>query len=70
MQPRKFSVGQNVNFRPRMTGPIVKPERCEIVRLLPSETSDHHYRVKIVASGVERAVFESELFDDNASRTF
>jgi hypothetical protein len=68
MHPPKFSVGQSVNFRPRLTGPIDKLERCEIVRLMPSETRDHHYRIKNVTSGVERAVFESELFADDVSR--
>ena len=64
MSSSRFIIGQRVMFKPRMTGPVVKPELCEIVRELPSETRDHHYRVKVVATGVERAVFESELQDD------
>ena len=58
MTSRKFKVGQRVSLvqtRGRSR------DIFEIVRMLPFEQGSHHYRIKSVADGHERAVGEGEL---------
>ncbi len=58
MTARKFKVGQRVSLvqtRGRST------DTFEIVRVLPFEYGSHHYRIKSVSDGHERAVGEGEL---------
>lgn len=58
MTSHKFKVGQRVSLvqtrgRSRDT--------FKIVRVLPFDYGSHHYRIKSVADGHERAVGEGEL---------
>jgi len=64
MTARKFTVGQRVL--------LVQPRgrsnnTFEIVRVLPFEYGSHHYRIRSVSDGHERAVGEGELIGEISS---
>lgn len=61
MSPHKFVVGQKVRYLPQPYDPHGTGGRYTVVRLLPSETRDHQYRVKNDSDGHERVVRESQL---------
>ena len=61
MPRHKFKVGQSVRFTP---GKMVSPagaQAYKIVRALPVEGGEYHYRIKSVYEPYERIARESEL---------
>lgn len=63
MNEHKFKIGQKVRILARVSGDAT-PDRYEIIRLLPAETSarsDYQYRVKKLGSSAERIVKQSEI---------
>lgn len=61
MPSHSFAVGQKVQFRPGAGDLRPLRGRYTVVRLLPSETRDHQYRIKSDQDGHERVVLESQL---------
>jgi len=59
MALHKFKVGDVVTF----TSPFPKPKAvlCEVVRLLPADSTDPAYRIKSKAEQYERVVKEYEI---------
>jgi hypothetical protein len=61
MPAHKFKVGQSVRFTPgKMTRPA-GAQAYKIVRILPAEGGEYHYRIKSVYESFERMAAESEL---------
>ncbi len=60
-QPHKFAVGDRVEFSPGRFDGSVPAGTYTVTRLLPSETTDHQYRVKHTRDNHERVVRESQL---------
>jgi hypothetical protein len=63
MARHKFKVGQSVTFSPPRMTYAAASRVYTIVRLLPSESGDCHYRIKSVSEPFERTARESELAD-------
>lgn len=61
IEPRKFAVGDRVEFSPGRLDGNVPRGTYTIARLMPSETADHQYRVKHTRDNHERVVRESQL---------
>jgi hypothetical protein len=61
MARHKFKVGQSVRFRPRKLTLPAGGRAYMIVRVLPAEGGEYHYRVKSVYERFERMARESEL---------
>ncbi len=57
----KFKVGTTVRFSPPAFGSSARPGTYTIVRQLPPEATECHYRVKSAEDGHERMVVESQL---------
>jgi hypothetical protein len=57
----KYSVGQNVSFRPTRMSTLSGRQDCKIIRLLPVEDGNCLYRIKCVDESVERVVQEGLL---------
>jgi hypothetical protein len=57
----KFYVGQVVQMN---AGPNRNGGPCEIVRLLPAESGEPRYEVKLPGEAHYRVAPESDLFDD------
>ena len=57
----KFGVGERVELSPSRTDGNTPAGTYTIVRQLPDETNDRHYRVKNARDGHERVVRESQL---------
>jgi len=61
MAAHKFKVGQSVRFTPgKMTAPV-GGQVYTIVRALPAEDGEYHYRIKSAYEPYERIARESEL---------
>jgi hypothetical protein len=58
MTSRKFKIGQRVSLAQARGR---SRDTFEIVRVLPFECGSHHYRIRSVADGHERAVGDGEL---------
>lgn len=54
----KFAVGQEVVWAPASS---VRPQRCTVVRVMPSENATRTYRIKRAAESCERSVPEDSL---------
>lgn len=61
MPSHKFRVGQTVDFKPSRMGFPAANRECTIVRLLPTEGSNHLYRIKCTSEAFERVVNEAQL---------
>jgi len=61
MTRHKFTIGQTVEFLPGPRDGNTPRGSYKVQRLLPSETRDLVYRVKLVVDGHERVVLESQL---------
>ena len=61
MTIHKFQIGQTVHFAAGLQHVSKARGYYQIVRLLPSDTRDHQYRIKSETDGHERVVWESEL---------
>ena len=61
MPVHKFKVGQSVRFRPRKMTLPAGAQVYTIVRALPAEGGEYHYRIKSVYESFERMAVESEL---------
>lgn len=61
IEPRKFAVGDRVEFSPGRFDGNVPRGLYTVARLLPSDTPDHQYRVKHTRDNHERVVRESQL---------
>jgi hypothetical protein len=57
---QKFKIGQRVKLSPARLASNRHPN-YEVVRLMPTEGGDNHYRVRSVWDGHERIVGEGEL---------
>lgn len=61
MALHKYRVGQVVDFIPgRLSMPAARGA-YKIVRLMPSDSGENHYRVKCATESFERMVKETEL---------
>jgi hypothetical protein len=61
MATHKFKVGQSVRFTPGKMTPPAGAQAYMIVRVLPAEGGEYHYRIKSVYERYERVARESEL---------
>jgi len=61
MAAHKFKVGQSVRFTPGKMRAPVGGQVYTIVRALPAEDGEYHYRIKSVYEPYERIARESEL---------
>jgi hypothetical protein len=61
MTRHKFKVGETVRFMPARMTYAASSGEYTIVRLLPSEGPECHYRIKSAAEPFERTARESEL---------
>jgi hypothetical protein len=61
MAVHKFKVGQSVRFTPRKMTLPAGAQAYTIVRVLPAEGGEYHYRIKSVYERFERMALESEL---------
>jgi hypothetical protein len=61
MAGHKFKVGQSVRFTPRKMMLPAGAQAYKIVRVLPAEAGEYHYRIKSVYESFERMAAESEL---------
>lgn len=61
MPAHKFKVGQSVRFTPGKMTPPAGGQAYTIVRVLPAEGGEYHYRIKSVYEPYERIARESEL---------
>ncbi len=61
MAQAKFKVGQMVDFNPGRATIPASTREYKIVRLMPLEGSERHYRIKTIAEQFERIAKESEL---------
>ena len=57
----KFKIGQHVDFAPGRTSMVASAQRYEIIRQLPLEGGQYHYRIKCKTETFERVAKESEL---------
>lgn len=65
MAAHKFSVGQRVFYTGGMVGRSSGNGTYQVVRLLPSDGSDYHYRIKSMGEAYERVAKESQLERDH-----
>jgi hypothetical protein len=61
MPAHKFKVGQSVRFTPGKMMPPAGAQAYTIVRVLPAEGAEYHYRIKSEYQPYERIARESEL---------
>lgn len=61
MALHKFKLGQSVRFTPRKLTFPAGAQAYTIVRVLPAEGGEYHYRIKSVYEPYERIAAESEL---------
>jgi hypothetical protein len=61
MAAHKFKVGQSVRLTPGKMTPRPAAQAYKIVRVLPAEGGEYHYRIKSVYEPYERIARESEL---------
>ena len=61
MPAHKFKVGQSVRFTPGKMTPPAGAQADKIVRVLPAEGGECHYRIKSLYEPYERIARESEL---------
>jgi hypothetical protein len=61
MPAHKFKVGQSVRFTPGKMMPPAGGQAYKIVRVLPAEGGEYHYRIKSEYEPYERIARESEL---------
>jgi hypothetical protein len=61
MANHKYSVGQNVRFRPARMGSLFGPQECKIMRQFPIEDGSYLYRIKCAVETFERVAKEGEL---------
>lgn len=61
MPRHRFKIGQHVDFRPGRLAMPPSGGAYEIMRLMPFEGGDLHYRIKSAAETFERVAKESEL---------
>jgi hypothetical protein len=61
MASHKFKVGQSVRFTPRKMALPAGAQAYTILRVLPAEGGEYHYRIKSVYEHFERMALESEL---------
>jgi hypothetical protein len=62
MAQHKYKVGQFVDYRPgRLGRSLLASSRYKILRLLPAEGGDPHYRIKSTDEAFERVAKEHEL---------
>ncbi len=54
----KFLAGQEATWTP---APSARPQRCTVIRVMPSENALRTYRIKGVADSCERSVPEGSL---------
>lgn len=54
----KFVTGQVVTWTP---APMVRPQRCTVVRVMPVENASRTYRIKGASETCERSVPEESL---------
>lgn len=54
----KFLAGQEVTWTP---APSVRPQRCTVIRAMPSENAPRIYRIKGATEACERSVPEDSL---------
>ena len=69
MASHKYTVGQNVRFRPVRTSALAGLHDCKIMRLLPVEDGSCLYRIKCVDENVERVVKETDLATQRQSNS-
>lgn len=60
MKNHKFAIGEKVDFSSRMRVAAAQGE-YEVVRLLPEESGQFHYRIKSALERNERVVAEDQL---------
>jgi len=61
LREHKFQIGQTVYFTSRPLGHMASNGTYRIVKLLPSDGDDYHYRSKSAAEAFERVAKESQL---------
>lgn len=61
LREHKFTIGQTVYFTSRLLGHMRANSTYQVVRLLPSDGADYHYRIKNPREAFERVVKESQL---------
>ena len=61
MAGRKFKEGQSVGFTPRKMTIPAGGQAYTIVRVVPAEGGEYHYRIKSVYERFERMALESQL---------
>ncbi|MGI9523419.1 MAG: hypothetical protein ACR2PG_17445 [Hyphomicrobiaceae bacterium] len=61
MMLHRFKVGQSLVFAPRRIGHPGGNQLCKVVRLMPVEEGECHYRIKCTYENVERVAKESQL---------
>ncbi len=57
----KFQLGQSVLFTAKPSGQMSANSTYTVVKLLPSDGSDFHYRIKSPTESFERVAKESQL---------
>jgi hypothetical protein len=60
----KFLTGQEVSWTP---APMVRPQRCTVVRVMPIENASRTYRIKGATESCERSVPEESLSEIRTS---
>lgn len=61
MTDHKFHLGQTVYFTSKPLGHMAPDGTYRIVKLLPSDGSEHQYRIKSASEAFERVARESQL---------
>jgi hypothetical protein len=61
MATHKFKIGQMVEFTPSRPGVPASERAYKILRLLPKDGIECHYRIKTIVEAFERIAKESEL---------
>ena len=62
MTNHKYRVGQMVDLCPGLQRGITgSPRKYKILRLLPFQIGEHHYRIKTISEPFERVVMENDI---------